>query len=334
MEQEIKFCTSPDGVSIAYSYSGNGPPFVKAANWMSHLEYDWQSPVWQPFVEEFSRDHLLVRYDQRGTGLSDRNAADLSLDAFVTDLETVVDTLELSQFPLFGVSQGVPVAISYAAKHPERVSHMVLLGGFAAGWKRARLDQRALEKRMAQLVLIRQGWSSKNPAIRQLWSSLCIPDSAPEHAESFNEMQRASASPENAARIFEAIGEFYVDDLLEGLDVPVLVAHSVGDAVVPFEEGRHLAARIRGAKFLLIDSQNHLLMKHESAWNRFIEEVRTFIGRPFLAPPTSKTLIPKYCSACRRSYNDPEMRFCLDDGSPLEFVLGDEPTRIFPSEVT
>lgn len=332
MEQEIKFCNSPDGVNIAYSCSGSGLPFVKAANWMSHLEYDWHSSVWQPFIEEFSRDHTLVRYDQRGTGLSDRNVDDLSLNAFVRDLEIVVDTLGLTRFPLFGVSQGGPVAIAYAAKHPERVSHMILLGSFAAGWKRADLSERALEKRKAQLVLIREGWSSKNPAIRQLWSSLCIPDSSPEDADSFNEMQRASASPLNAARIFEAIGDFNVEDLLSSIDVPVLVAHSVGDAVVPFDEGRRLAAKIKGAKFLPVESQNHIVMRHEDAWRRFIDEVRVYIGHPLNAEVEAERPDGRQCPSCGRLYMDEDMRYCLEDGSKLYRVDDNTLTQILPSD--
>ncbi len=333
MEPEIKFCTSADNVNIAYSCAGKGPPFVKAANWVSHLDYDWRSSIWQPFIKEFSRDHMLIRYDQRGSGLSDRKVEDLSLDAFVRDLEIVVDTLSVSRFPLFGVSQGGPVAIAYAVKHPEKVSHMILLGSFATGWKKAAIDKKALEKRLAQLALIRQGWGSRNPAIRQLWSSLCIPDSTPEDAESFNEMQRESVSPESAARIFEAIGEFDVAGQLPYLEVPVLVAHSIGDSVVPFDEGRRLAANIRGAKFLQINSRNHLLMEHEAEWTRFIDEVRNFIDRPYYGVRTLPTVpIVRACPQCGRLYSDPEMGFCLDDGTVLRGVDCDQPTEILPQQ--
>ncbi len=332
MEQEIKFCTAPDNVSIAYASSGTGPPFLKAANWMSHLEYDWKSPVWRPFIDEFSRDHHMVRYDQRGTGLSDRDVDDLSLDAFVSDLETIASTLGLTRFPLLAVSQGGPVAIAFASRHPEMVSHIILLGSFATGWKRAKLEDKAYEKRMAQLTLIRQGWSSQNPAIRQMWSSMCIPDSDPNAAESFNELQRVSATPDRAARIFEAIGEFDVRHLLEGLRVPVLVAHSVGDAVVPFDEGRSLATKIPGAKFLSLESRNHLLMSHEPAWKRFVSEVRDFIGRPF-DEQASQPLKFKFCPACGRRYAEDEMVFCLDDGTALGYFVNDPATLVFPEKV-
>lgn len=328
MEQQIKFCTAPDKVSIAYAVTGSGPPLVKAANWMSHLEYDWKTPVWRPFIEEFSRDQQLIRYDQRETGLSDRNVADLSLDAFVADLETVVNTLQLDRFPLFAVSQGGPVAIAYAARHPEKVSHIILLGSFAAGWKRADIDHKAFEKRAAQLTLIRQGWGSQNPAIRQLWSSMCVPDSGPEAAVSFNELQRASAAPDGAARLFEAFGEFDVKHLLRELQVPVLVAHAMGDAVVPFDEGRNLATKIPEAKFLTLESRNHLLMDHEPAWQRFVDEVRDFIGRPH--GDSFKIPAPKYCPNCLREYSEIEMVYCLEDGTKLESPENGPATVVLP----
>jgi pimeloyl-ACP methyl ester carboxylesterase len=294
---------------------------------MSHLEYDWNSPVWRPFIAEFSRDHQMVRYDQRGTGLSDRNVDDLSLDAFVSDLETIVYTLELKRFPLLAVSQGGPVAMAFAARHPEMVSHIILLGSFATGWKRAKLEEKVYEKRMAQMTLIRQGWSSHNPAIRQLWSSMCIPDSDQSAADSFNELQRVSATPDKAARIFEAIGEFDVSHLLDGLQVPVLVAHSVQDAVVPFDEGRSLATKIPGAKFLALESRNHLLMTHEPSWKRFVSAVRDFIGAPF-EEPAAETASLKICPTCGRRYRDDEMAFCLDDGTMLDFVMNDPDTIV------
>lgn len=210
MGQEIHFCFASDKVGIAYSVTGNGTPFVKAANWMNHLEYDWQSPVWRHFLDNFAFDHQLVRYDQRGTGLSDRNISEFSLDRFVDDLEAVVNELDLKRFPLFGISQGGPVAVAYAFRHPEKVSQLIMFGSFATGWKKAGLSKKALENRLAQQTLIKQGWNSRNPAIRQFWTTLCIPDSGLDEAESFNELQRESVSPENAARIFDAIGDLDV----------------------------------------------------------------------------------------------------------------------------
>lgn len=317
MHQEIQFCTTADNVNIAYASVGSGPPFVKAANWMNHLELDWQSPVWRHLLEEFSLDHQLVRYDERGTGLSDRAVADLSLDAFVSDLEAVVDAAQIDQFPLLGISQGGPVAIAYAVRNPEKVSHLILFGSFAAGWKKSSLPADVLEKRFAQVSLIRQGWGSKNPAFRQFWTTLCIPDGHPDETASFNELQKASASAENAARIFEAIGDFDVSDLLPELEVPVLILHSREDATVPFEEGRRLASAMRNARFVTLESRDHILLSHEPSWQRFVREVRNFIGRDRLnIPDSDPTRLLKVCSACGKFYGE-EMRFCLDDGTPL-----------------
>lgn len=318
MKQEIQFCTTSDGVGIAYSSIGTGPPLVKAANWMNHLELDWRSPIWRPMIDEFSRDQQLIRYDERGTGLSDRNVSDLSLEAFVSDLESVLDSLGLDRFPLLGISQGGPVAIKYAIRHPEKVTKLILFGTFAAGWNKSGLSPGLLEQRTAQLTLIRQGWHSKNPAIRQLWTTLCIPDCLPEEAESFNELQRESVSPEAAGEIFEAIGDIDVSELLPKLAGPVLVMHSRGDATVPFEEGRKLASMIPRSKFVPLDSNNHLLLAREPAWQVFVDEVRQFLGRPAPSAVTEFFTQPlKQCSQCGRVYSDPSLNYCLDDGRSL-----------------
>lgn len=320
VEQEIKFCTTRDKVRIAYSLAGEGPPFVKAANWMNHLEYDWTSPVWRHLVEEFASDQQFLRYDQRGTGLSDRRVDGFSLDAFVNDLEAVVDAVGLDRFPLFAISQGGPVAIAYAARHPEKVSHLILLGTFATGWKRIPdLGKNHLEKRKAQSTLIRAGWGDDNPAFRQLWTTLCIPEATPDEAASFNEVQKASASAETAAAIFESIGEFDVSDLLPKLDLPVLVLHTTDDAVIDFEDGRRVAASIPGAKFVTLESRNHLLLSHEPAWQKFVDEVRRFLGRERTVPVTmSETRV---CPNCGISYSG-EMFYCLDDGARLTSTAG------------
>jgi len=326
MEQQIRFCSAPDKTSIAYATVGSGPPLVKAANWMNHLEFDWRSPVWSHLMNEFAREFQLVRYDERGTGLSDRNVSDLSLEAFVVDLEAVVDALKIERFPLFAISQGGPVAITYAHRHPERVSHLILHGSFSVGWRKADLAPEALAHRQAQVALIKQGWNSRNPATRQLWTSLCIPNSTPEETNSFNELQQASVSPENAASILEAIGEFDVRDILPQLNVPTLVSHSRNDALVPFEEGRRLASLIPNAKFLPLESANHLVLGHEPAWPVFMDEVRQFLGRPEKRRTSAPSI--KECPVCSKTYSDPTLNYCLDDGSPLSSFEGDKITRI------
>ncbi len=274
--QEIRFCMAPDGVQIAYATVGKGPPLVKAPNWMNHLEYDWQSPIWRHLLQELAKDHTLVRFDQRANGLSDWNVDDISFEAFVRDLETVVDALGLERFPLLGISQGCAIAIAYAVQHPERVSHLVLYGGFARGPLKhgSQADKTQAE---AMITLIRHGWGQDNPAFRQMFTSGFIPGGTKEQMEWFNELQRISISPENAARIRETTSNIEVTDLLANVTIPTLVLHCRDDGMVPFNEGRRMAAMIPGARFVPLDGRNHLMLEHEPAWSRFLEEVRNFL---------------------------------------------------------
>ena len=276
--QEVRFCTAPDGVRIAYATTGQGPTLVKTANWMSHLEYDWKSPLWRHLARELSRDFQLLRYDQRGNGLSDWNVEDFSLAAFVGDLETVVGAVGLGRFPLLGVSQGSRVAVAYAVEHPERVSHLVLYGGAARGWKHRSPGNR--EARAGLQGLIREGWGRDTPAFRQVFTTLLMPGASPEQAAWFNELQRVSTSAENALRLTEAAGDVDVTDLLGRVRAPTLVMHATQDAMVPFEEARLLAAGIPGARFVALESQNHLLLDDEPAFARFLREIRDFLSAP------------------------------------------------------
>ncbi len=274
-QQEIKFCIAPDGAQIAYATVGSGPSLVKAPNWMSHLEYEWQSPIWRHLLGELGRDHTLVRFDQRGGGLSDWDVEDISFEAFVADLETVVDTLKLERFPLFGVSQGCAISIAYAVRHPERVSQLILYGGFARGpYKRGQAER---EQNQAMLTLIKHGWGQDNPAFRQMFTSRFIPGGTHEQMEWFNVLQRESASAENAVRLREAVCNFEVTDLLSQVSVPTLVLHCRDDAIAPFNEGRRMAAGIAGARFVPLEGGNHLILEHEPAWAHFQEEVRNFL---------------------------------------------------------
>lgn len=275
-QQEIRFCTARDGTQIAYASVGSGPPLVKAPNWMSHLEYEWESPFWRHLLQELSATRTLIRFDQRGNGLSDWDVDDISLDAFVSDLETVVDTLGLERFPLLGISQGCAISAAYAVRHPERVSHLILLGGFTRGaYHRGRADKEQAE---AMLTLIRYGWGQDNPAFRQMFTSRFIPDGTPEQVEWFNEMQRMSTSADNAVRLRHAVCDFEVTSLLSQVQAPTLVLHCKDDAIAPFKEGRRLAAMIPGAKFVPLEGNNHLILEHEPAWGHFLEEVRSFLG--------------------------------------------------------
>ena len=271
-QQEIRFCTAPDGVRLAYSTIGRGPALVKTGNWMTHLEYDLQSPIWRHLYRELTRDHTLARYDARGNGLSDRNVDEISFDAFVSDLEAVVDATGIKRFALFGVSQGCAISVAYAVRHPERVSHLVLYGGFARGLRKA-----SHESASALLALMRVGWGKQNPAFRQVWTSMFVPDASKEQADWFNELERMSVTGDMAARIEGVVQEFDVTALLPHVSVPTLVMHVRHDAAVPFEAGRELAAGIPGARFVPLEGRNHLFLESEPAFRQFLDHTRDFL---------------------------------------------------------
>ena len=276
-EQEIQFCTTGNGVQLAYSRMGGGPPLVKTGNWMTHLEFDFETPIWRHLYRELSRDHTLIRYDARGNGLSDRDVGEISFETFVSDLETVVDAAGLDRFALFGISQGCAVSVAYAVRHPERVTRLVLLGGFVLGtMKRGSAVEK--EQAVAMLTLIRLGWGQENPAFRQLFTSQFIPGATKEQADWFNELQLISMSPDEAVRYRIATGDFDVSALLAQVSVPTLVMHARDDAVVPFDQGRRLAAGIPGARFVPLASRNHLILEDEPAFPRFLEEMRGFLA--------------------------------------------------------
>jgi class 3 adenylate cyclase/pimeloyl-ACP methyl ester carboxylesterase len=277
MAQEINYCRTSDGVRLAYATVGQGSPLVKTANWMNHLEYDWESPIWHHLLEGLARNHTLIRYDARGNGLSDWDVDELSLDVWVGDLETVVDTLGIERFPLLGVSQGCAISIAYAARHPERLSHLILYGGFAlGGGKRSPAEH---EMRKAMGTLMRLGWGADDPAFRQMFTSLFIPEGTKEQADWFNDLQRKSTSPECAARYLEVVGNLDVRELLPQVKVPTLVMHVRGDLIVPIEAGRQMAAGIAGARFIALPGRDHLFLKHEPAAARFFEEINLFLAK-------------------------------------------------------
>ncbi|HWI35316.1 MAG TPA: alpha/beta fold hydrolase [Burkholderiales bacterium] len=290
MQQEIRFCKGAGGVNLGYALSGSGAPLVKVANFLTHLEYDWRSPVVQPFLIELGRGRRLVRYDPRGCGLSDHQADDLSLDTWVGDLEAVVDAARLERFPLFAHSQGAAIGIAYAARHPERVSHLVLLGGWARPVMKRSLSPAQIEEMRTLVKLAGIGWGKENPAYRQVFTSLLIPDSSPEQAASFNELERMCTSAECAAKIFSSVGKLDVADLAPRVQCPTLVLHARGDASVPFEEGRLIAGMIPNSRFGLLEGRNHILLPHEKAWQQFFDELRAFLpgASPGAAAPFSQ----------------------------------------------
>jgi pimeloyl-ACP methyl ester carboxylesterase/DNA-binding winged helix-turn-helix (wHTH) protein len=275
IRQEVRYCRTDDHVRLAYAVTGEGPLLVKAGNWLSHLEYDWESPVWGHVFHRLSQSHTLVRYDARGNGMSDWDVPEFSFDAWVDDLETVVDAARLEQFPLLGISQGCPVSVAYAVRHPERVSHLILYGGRALGakWR----SQEEKELRDAMTVLVRKGWGKDNPAFRQMFTELFIPGASPDQMASFNEMQRNTTSPEYAARFLEVTAGLDITRLLSKVKVPTLVLHTVDDAINSLEAGRQLADGIPGARFVTLPGRNHLFLDDEPAARRFFEELRLFL---------------------------------------------------------
>lgn len=279
-EQQIQFCTSSDGVSIAYARSGSGPVLVKTANWLTHLEFDWTSPVWRHWLSQLATGHTLIRYDERGCGLSDRDVAEITFESWVRDLEAVVDAAGLDRFPLLGISQGAAVAVTYAARHPERVTRLVLYGGYLRG--RLLRDPSPRARREAEVMeqLIEIGWGRENPAFRQVFATLLMPEAKPEQMAWLTELQHVSATAENAARIERA--SHGADALADArrVSAPALVLHARGDAMIPFDEGRKLAAHLPDARFVPLDSRNHILLADEPAWPRFLELVRDFLAVP------------------------------------------------------
>lgn len=278
MDQTIRFCRAPDGVRIAYATSGEGPPLVKAANYLTHLEREWNGPVWHHWLRGLAQHRTLIRYDARGSGLSDRDVSEFSIQAWVRDLEAVVEATGLARFPLLGISQGASVAVAYAAKHPERVTHLILYGGYARGRFNRNLTPQQVQEAETLINAIRIGWGHENPAFRQLFTTQLMPGGSKEQMWSLNELARVSASPETAARMERALYHIDVSHLAPRLTVPTLVLHARQDAAIPFEEGRHLATLIPDARFVPLDSKNHILLDGEPAWTRFLAELHAFLG--------------------------------------------------------
>jgi pimeloyl-ACP methyl ester carboxylesterase/DNA-binding winged helix-turn-helix (wHTH) protein len=277
LEQEIRYCHSHDGTRIAYALAGEGPPLVKAANWLHHLEFDWESPVWRHVFAELTRNHRLLRYDGRGMGLSSWDVTDFSLERQVEDLTAVIDTVGLDRFPLLGLSQGCPKSIVYTVRNPERVTKLVLLGGYARGWKR-RGDPDLSVLRKAAIEMIRVGWGRDNPAVRQMFTSLYMPDAPAESQRWFSDLQRKTTNATNAAATLDFHGDIDVRDLLGQVKVPTLVIHARHDAGTPFEQGQEIAAGIPGARFAVLDTTNHILPAGDPAWARCARLIQEFLA--------------------------------------------------------
>jgi pimeloyl-ACP methyl ester carboxylesterase/DNA-binding winged helix-turn-helix (wHTH) protein len=275
--QEIRFCTTSDGVRLAYAIMGSGPPLVKVANWLTHLDYDRETVVWRHWLAELSARYRLVRYDERGCGLSDWEVADLSFDAWVRDLETVVDAAGLERFPLLGISQGGPVAVAYAVRHPERVSRLVLHGTFAQGRRRRAVSQDELDLHDARDEIVRLGWGRPEPQYRHVFVSRFLPEGTQEEWRHFDELQRRSTSAENAWRLIRAFAEIDITDLAPLVTVPTLIACGRREPERQFEQSRLLASLIPGSRFVPLDTCNHVMPERDPAWLHFLAELEAFV---------------------------------------------------------
>ncbi len=278
VEQRIRFARAKDGVRIAYATVGEGPPLVRAAHWMTHLDYEWESPVWRHWLEGLSKGRTLVRYDERGCGLSDHDPEEISFEAFVRDLETVVDDLGLDRFPLLGLSQGGPVAVEYAVRHPERVSRLILVGAFVTGRvARAATPEERREAEM-QAELIKLGWGRDDPSFRLYFSSTFMPDAPPQLWSDFAALMRRTTSAENALRLNNVSVNMDVSEAAPRVRVPTLILHGRNEVRIPFGQGREYAALIPGSRLVPLDTRNHLLQPDEPAWGHLLREVDAFLA--------------------------------------------------------
>jgi len=275
LAQSITFCRTSDGVGIAMASVGQGPPLVKTANWLNHLEADWQSPVWSPMLHRLAGRFRLIRYDGRGCGLSDREVAETSQTGFERDLEAVVEATTLDRFALLGMSQGVASAVAYASRHPERVSRLILYGGYAQGRNRRGSSMDAASSQ-AMLAMMQQGWGNPDSAFMRAFSSIYLSDASRVYLNWFADIQRLSSSGDMAARLRVACDNIDIMDILPTVKVPTLVIHARKDNVSPLEQGRLLAATIPGARFVTLDSENHIPVADDPAWAQLMDEIESF----------------------------------------------------------
>lgn len=279
MRQDVRFVRTPDQVNLAWADIGRGMPLVKAATWLTHLKYDIESPVWRHWIRFFVEHFRYIRYDERGCGMSDWQVGDLSFPRWVEDLEQVVEATAIDRpFALLGISQGAATAIAYTIRHPQRVSHLILYGGYAMGGHKS-ADPNTVDLYKAVQEVVRLGWGRDNPAFRQLFTSRFIPGGTSEQIGWFNDLCNRTTSPENASALLAARGGVDVRDLLSQVRVPTLVLHASQDQIAPLSQGKYLASRIPDATFIELDSRNHVLLEHEPAWREFREAVLKFTGR-------------------------------------------------------
>jgi pimeloyl-ACP methyl ester carboxylesterase/DNA-binding CsgD family transcriptional regulator len=299
-QQQLRFCRSPDGTRIAYAVHGHGPALLISTCWLSHLQFDWESPVWRHFLVDLGRFATVIRFDERGHGLSDWDVTDHSLEARVGDLEAVADAAGFDRFALMAMAQGGPVAICYAARHPERVTRLAFYGSYSSAAQGLSDEDRDLEDVFGQLIKV--GWARPDSTFRRVFTSLMIPNASEEQMRWLDDLQRMAASATTAYIAREQRRTADADALLPGLRLPTLVLHSVGDRMNSFEYARHLAANIAGARLVALDSENHIVLEDEPAWPVFVDEVRQFLsadGPPAPAPALTELLSPRELDVLR-----------------------------------
>src|SRR5712691_2290843 len=284
MKPEVRCCTARDGVKLAYTVTGGWPLGLRGQHWFTCLEHDWSTSAVRPWGEDLSRRYRLLRFDQRGTGLSDREVPAISLEAHVQDLEAVVDAARFERFALLGLSQGAAYSIAYAARHPERVTHLVICGGFARGWAKRSLSPESLEQMQTLVKLIEQGWGSSDPSFRQVFATQFMPDASLEAIHAFNDLMPLTASAQTASTIFKANSVLDVQAEARLIKCPALVLHGRGEMRIPFEEGRIIAGLIPGSRFVTLETRNHLMMQDEPAWRHFLEALAAFYPPAGAAP--------------------------------------------------
>ena len=272
----VRYCMSRDGTSIAHTHVGSGYPLIFTGSWITHLEQEWQNPAWAPYFSHLARYFTVIRYDQRGNGMSDWVDVEIAFDRMVEDLERVIDCYDLDKVAVFGGSQGAAVSIAFVHKFPNKVSHLILYGGYSRG-RRRRGDPAAEAESHALETLIRLNWGGENPGIRQQMTAMFMPEATQEEAAWFNEFQKACGPAENIARFREVFDEIDVSPLLESLSVPTLIVHSLGDAVAPISEAKLFASRIPGAQFVMLNSNNHMILENDPEFPKFVSSIVNFI---------------------------------------------------------
>jgi pimeloyl-ACP methyl ester carboxylesterase/DNA-binding CsgD family transcriptional regulator len=278
--EQVRFCTSRDGTRIAYSTAGAGPPLVWVANWTRHLKLDWDSPVWRPWLSMLARRHTLVRYDMRGCGLSDREGVEFSVEEFVADLEAVIEATGLDRFVLVGMAGGAAIGMTYAARYPKRVSHLVLYAGYVRNRLAGNPTPEEVEEAHTRLKVMELGWPNDTPAYGQFYTSLYMPDATAEQSRSFADLVRKTTSLANAVAVRRTFFRIDMQGIVPKVRCPTLVLHCRGDSIIPFEQGRSVAGLIPGARFVPFDSRNHVLLDTEPAWPQLVEALDDFLPDP------------------------------------------------------